>query len=84
MCTIEIQVVVEDERLIKKRSKGEGETTETMVKMLHTSPFSLTFSSSYVFVSKRLLFPTCFIMQLTLYGAYHFASRVFPLYSSAC
>jgi hypothetical protein len=44
----------------------------------HTSPFSLTFSSSYASVSIDIWSRTNPLLP-TLYGAYHFASRVFPL-----
>jgi hypothetical protein len=44
----------------------------------HTSPLSLTFSSSYASVSIDL-WSRPNPLVLTLYGAYHFASRVFPL-----
>jgi len=48
-----------------------------VTKAEHTSPFNLTFSSSYSDVSYWINYNIS--EKLTLYGAYHFASRVLPL-----
>ena len=46
---------------------------------VHTSPFNLTFSSSCT-PFNHPSYQTATTVRLTLYGAYHFANRVFPLW----
>lgn len=65
---------------------GWGTSEQVRVRVvLHgrTSPFSLTFSSSCKPVSAQssnFVLTDGVLATLTLYGEYHFARRVFPLY----